>query len=81
MSESAHPEPGSVPLSKILTGPCEGTFVTDAKLATEALLLKCGEPGVLRKKFLLPWGVILCDMCNAQMEMKALRKESNARHD
>ena len=66
-------------MAKILTGPCEGTFITDSKLATEPMLLKCGEPGELRKKFLLPWGVMLCDLCNAKMEMKALRKESEAR--
>lgn len=60
-------------------GPCEGTFITNAKLATEALLLKCGEPGVLRKKFLLPWGVILCDVCYARMEMKALERDHERR--
>jgi hypothetical protein len=48
---------------------------------TDALLLKCGRPGTLRKQWILPWGVILCDFCQGQMEIKKLRQEQKRRQN
>ena len=64
-----------------LTGPCEAAYPNDDPEAkpTDALLLKCGRPGTLRKQWLLPWGTMLCDTCEAKMQMRALRSEQEKR--
>jgi hypothetical protein len=33
-------------------------------------VIKCGKPGRLYKKFILPFGVILCRECYLAMEAK-----------
>lgn len=47
------------------TGPCECVISWDPPTLT-----KCGKPGTLRKKYLLPWGVIMCDDCYEKKEAK-----------
>ena len=73
------PYPGTSGGDFILTGPCEAAYPTSATSALEPMLLKCGEPGKLRRKGILPWGTMLCDVCHAKMEARALRKEQEKR--
>jgi hypothetical protein len=51
-----------------LTGPCEASvnWSSDRK----PTLVKCGRLGTVRMKYLLPFGVILCDECDARMAQK-----------
>lgn len=47
------------------TGPCEASAGCDT-ISGKPVIIKCGKPGVLRMRFLLPFGVIMCDECLAE---------------
>lgn len=48
---------------------CEALTFPDEE-GQHIVLKRCGKPAKLRKKFVLPYGVMLCDECLALMEAK-----------
>lgn len=50
---------------------CEAAFrIAGGDPESPPRVTRCGEPGKLYKKFILPYGVYLCDKCYAVMEAK-----------
>lgn len=52
-----------------MKGSCEAAIDWD-DTGHAPRIIKCGKPGKLYQKFILPFGVILCDECYQAMEAK-----------